>query len=220
MPKHCVAYGCTNHNYMYDKKLSFLIFPDKVKQHERHQKWVQACKRVNADGSKWEPGGKYVYPCSEHFIEGKSNSNPNHPDYIPTIFKYVKENNNSKRKMDRFNSVEKRSKVREEILAARKAISIPEKESVNKDYSAELAPVVKDELMMSPSSVDFNVNIDLTVASTPKRHAPDTVAVTINTTDLNTCEESAISNQANQTEMEFLRVEKINLHRKLKTLEE
>ena len=70
MPKHCVAVGCTNHNFMHEKKLSFFRFPNKLKQSQRWEKWVQAVKRVNSDGSKWEPHGNYVYLCSDHFTEG------------------------------------------------------------------------------------------------------------------------------------------------------
>ena len=30
--------------------------------------WVQAWKRENGNGSKWELKGRYVYLCSEYFI--------------------------------------------------------------------------------------------------------------------------------------------------------
>lgn len=70
MPKNCAAVGCTNHNMMAHKKLSFCIFPNKKKQPERWRKWVKALNRVNHDGSDWQPGGKYVYLCSEHFLTG------------------------------------------------------------------------------------------------------------------------------------------------------
>ena len=56
MLKSCVAVNCTNHNFMTEKKLTFHIFPNKES------------KRENADGSKWETKGRYVYLCSEHFI--------------------------------------------------------------------------------------------------------------------------------------------------------
>ena len=70
MPNHCVAVGCTNHNFMHEKKLSFFRFPNKLKQSQRWGKWGQAVKRVNSDGSKWEPQGNYVYLGPVHFIEG------------------------------------------------------------------------------------------------------------------------------------------------------
>ena len=55
---------------MHEKKLSFFGFPNKLKQSQRWEKWVQAVERVNSDGSKWEPHGNYVYLCSDQFIEG------------------------------------------------------------------------------------------------------------------------------------------------------
>ena len=72
MPKHCVAVGCTNYNFMHEKNLSFFRFPYKLKQSKRWEKWVQAVKKVNSDGSKWEPHEIYVYLCSDHFIQGSS----------------------------------------------------------------------------------------------------------------------------------------------------
>ena len=51
MAKSCVAVNCTNHNFMTKKKLTFHIFPNK-ERYERWEKWVQSCKRENADGSK------------------------------------------------------------------------------------------------------------------------------------------------------------------------
>ena len=68
--QHCVAVGCTNHNFMHEKKSPFSRFPNKLKQSKRWEKWVQAVKRVNSDCSKGEPYKNYVYLCSDHFIEG------------------------------------------------------------------------------------------------------------------------------------------------------
>ena len=55
MPSSCVAVNFTNHNFMTRKTLKFHIFPNEERYHDRWEKWVQACKRENADGSKWEP---------------------------------------------------------------------------------------------------------------------------------------------------------------------
>ena len=55
---------------MHEKKLSFFRFPNKLKQSQQWEKWVQAVKRVNSDGSKWEFHRNYVYLRSDHFIEG------------------------------------------------------------------------------------------------------------------------------------------------------
>ena len=67
-PKSCVAVNYTNHNFMIEKKLTFYIFPNKERYLERREKCVQACKIENADESKWEPKGIYVYLFSEHFV--------------------------------------------------------------------------------------------------------------------------------------------------------
>ncbi|XP_050714882.1 THAP domain-containing protein 5-like [Eriocheir sinensis] len=99
MPKNCAAVGCTNHNMMAHKKLSFCIFPNKKKQPERWRKWVKALNRVNHDGSDWQPGGKYVYLCSEHFMTGKPSPDPDHPDYLPTVFKNRPNDSTSSRKI-------------------------------------------------------------------------------------------------------------------------
>ena len=66
MPKSCVAYGCTNHNMMYPEKISFHVFPKEI---TRREKWIQAVRRVNADGSKWKPSTHAVL-CGKHFIGG------------------------------------------------------------------------------------------------------------------------------------------------------
>ena len=64
MPKSCAAPGCSNYNMM-GKKLTFHMFP---RDKDRHGKWVQACKWINADGSLWQLGSKFVYLYSEHFL--------------------------------------------------------------------------------------------------------------------------------------------------------
>ena len=68
MPKSCVAVISTNHSFMTKTKLTFHIFSNKERYRERWEKWVQACKRENSDGSNWEPKRRYVYLCSEDFI--------------------------------------------------------------------------------------------------------------------------------------------------------
>lgn len=70
MPLSCAAYGCTNHNKM-ENKPSFCCFPNN--NPERRQKWIAACKRINKDGSPWNPQGKNVFLCGKHFITGMFN---------------------------------------------------------------------------------------------------------------------------------------------------
>ncbi|KAL3841446.1 hypothetical protein ACJMK2_019596 [Sinanodonta woodiana] len=85
MPKICTVGGCTNH-HMQKGNLSFFKFPQAEKDPERRARWVRVCGRQNLDGSEWIPTAKYVYICSQHFVSGKPNSDPDHPDYIPSIF--------------------------------------------------------------------------------------------------------------------------------------
>lgn len=66
MPKHCVAYGCTNHN-LKTLQVGFHRFPAAP---ERRKRWIAVCKRVNKDGTTWEPG-KHAVLCGAHFISGK-----------------------------------------------------------------------------------------------------------------------------------------------------
>ena len=65
MPKHCIAFGCTNHN-MKEIKVSFHVFPVDPTRRER---WVAAVRRINPDGSRWEPS-KHAVLCGDHFITG------------------------------------------------------------------------------------------------------------------------------------------------------
>ena len=63
----CVAYGCSNHNRMINKP-GFYRFPNN--NPELRKRWINACKRVNKDGSPWNPTSKNVYICGDHFIGG------------------------------------------------------------------------------------------------------------------------------------------------------
>ncbi len=68
MVNSCAAYGCANHNKM-ENKPGFFRFPNN--NPELRRKWIQACKRINKDGSPWNPKGPNVYLCGKHFITGK-----------------------------------------------------------------------------------------------------------------------------------------------------
>ncbi|XP_069990406.1 uncharacterized protein [Penaeus vannamei] len=102
MPKSCIAVGCSNHNLMNRKGLSFHRFPDREKNTQKWRLWVEAMRRVNEDGSPWAPGGKYAYICSEHFLEGKPSPDPTHPDFIPSVFKHYPLDKNKADKMKRY----------------------------------------------------------------------------------------------------------------------
>uniref|UniRef100_A0A1A8LUN3 Chromosome 4 open reading frame 48 n=1 Tax=Nothobranchius pienaari TaxID=704102 RepID=A0A1A8LUN3_9TELE len=75
----CSAMGCTNRQGEYPN-LSFHRFPKNDR--ERRSKWTAAIRR-----KYWEPG-PYARVCGEHFILGKRSDDPNHPDYVPSIFSF------------------------------------------------------------------------------------------------------------------------------------
>ncbi|KAH6944743.1 hypothetical protein HPB50_004752 [Hyalomma asiaticum] len=54
----------------------------------KRNKWVKAMRRVNADGSPWEPSA-YSRVCSDHFETGAPSRFMTHPDYVPSIFKHT-----------------------------------------------------------------------------------------------------------------------------------
>lgn len=63
----CSAYGCSNHNRMINKP-GFYRLPNN--NPGLRKRWINACKRVNKDGSPWNPTSKNVYLCGDHFIGG------------------------------------------------------------------------------------------------------------------------------------------------------
>ena len=80
MPTSCCVVGCTN-RHCKDVPYRFYRFP---KDSDRRQRWVAAVRRVNIDGSAWQPSaGDRV--CSVHFTSGEKNDNPTHPGYVPTL---------------------------------------------------------------------------------------------------------------------------------------
>ena len=80
MPTSCCVVGCTN-GHCKDAPYRFYRFP---KDSSRKQRWIAAVRRVNIDGSAWQPSaGDRV--CSLHFVSGERNDNPTHPGYVPTL---------------------------------------------------------------------------------------------------------------------------------------
>ena len=78
----CCAVGCPNKQE--DKKVSFFRVVRK-KNPEQTKAWIKAINRINLDGSPWIPS-EYQLLCGAHFISGKFNISPDHPDYVPSIF--------------------------------------------------------------------------------------------------------------------------------------
>ena len=69
IPLSCVVYGCSNHNQKKEKTGFYRISNNNA---VLRQKWINACKHVNKDGTPWNPQRKKVYICGKHFISGKS----------------------------------------------------------------------------------------------------------------------------------------------------
>ena len=116
MPTSCVAFGCSNHN-MKENKPGFFRFPNGEKNEELRKKWVAACKRKNADGTPWNPVGKNVYICGDHFISGKPNrKDPLHPDYVPSLFTFSNQQSDQAKesKVKRYENL-KRRKIMAEV---------------------------------------------------------------------------------------------------------
>ncbi|XP_033110995.1 52 kDa repressor of the inhibitor of the protein kinase-like [Anneissia japonica] len=113
MPLYCEAVGCTNNSRMKNKP-RFFRFPNN--NAVLRQKWIAACRRKNADGSKWNPTGRNVYLCTKHFITGKAMKRlveQDHPDSVPSIFKFNPTNEEMNRqKITRYNSAKEREQTK------------------------------------------------------------------------------------------------------------
>lgn len=153
MPLSCAAYGCSNHN-MKENKPGFFRFPNN--NPDRRKRWVIACKRVNKDGSMWNPQGKNVYLCGEHFISKRPSTNPDHPDYIPSVFVYAQqpEGINSSR-IRRFESSRKRTRFASPLR----------EQNINTNNVTPLSPPMLNSTMLSPQS-SFSTDVDFDIADT------------------------------------------------------
>ncbi|XP_041965645.1 THAP domain-containing protein 1-like isoform X1 [Alosa sapidissima] len=80
MPSICCAVGCNNSKSNKDGHTFYNI----PKNKERRQKWIAAIKR-----DQWTPT-EHSRLCNEHFITGQKSENPLHPDYVPSLFAYLK----------------------------------------------------------------------------------------------------------------------------------
>jgi len=80
MGKSCCAVGCTN-RFSKGGGISFYRFPTEP---ERRERWIAAVNRKD-----WAPTN-YTWICSQHFVSGSKSDDPLSPNYVPSIFSFVK----------------------------------------------------------------------------------------------------------------------------------
>ena len=80
MGKSCCAIGCTN-RFSKGGGISFYRFPTEP---ERRERWIAAVNRKD-----WAPTN-YTWICSQHFVSGSKSDDPLSPNYVPSIFSFVK----------------------------------------------------------------------------------------------------------------------------------
>ncbi|KAL1475661.1 hypothetical protein MTO96_037126 [Rhipicephalus appendiculatus] len=85
MPQRCAAVGCPKNSSKHPE-MGFFRFPAASLHGARRAKWIEALRRVNADGSPWAPTANSRV-CGGHFIQGEPSRFPDHPDYVPSVFK-------------------------------------------------------------------------------------------------------------------------------------
>lgn len=86
--QYCCVVGCHNNSKNAQKKeppVKFYRFPGKWYQEEQRKAWINAVRRVNPDGTAWQPK-EWSRICSNHFVDGCKSDKSDHPSYIPTIF--------------------------------------------------------------------------------------------------------------------------------------
>ncbi len=80
---YCSVVNCHRNTKADNDKVRFFKFP--ANNPEKRQLWIQALKRVNPDGSPWQPTASSRV-CSDHFISGNHSPTRTDPDYKPTKF--------------------------------------------------------------------------------------------------------------------------------------
>ena len=80
MGKSCCAVGCTN-RFSKGSGISFYRFPTEA---ERRERWIAAVNRKD-----WAPTN-YTWICSQHFVSEFKSDDPLSPNYVPSVFSFVK----------------------------------------------------------------------------------------------------------------------------------
>ena len=83
----CCVVGCTmTYKKARDLKLNISFFKVIRKELDLTLLWTKAINnRKNKDGTPWTPKQNTVI-CGLHFVSGKPNISPDHPDYVPSKF--------------------------------------------------------------------------------------------------------------------------------------
>ena len=82
----CCVVGCTmTYKKARDLKLNISFFKVIRKELDLTLLWTKAINRKNEDGTPWIPKQNTVI-CGLHFVSGKPNISPDHPDYVPSKF--------------------------------------------------------------------------------------------------------------------------------------
>ena len=78
---YCAVQHC--HNRVDRDPVRFFV----IKRKNEHQTnlWVKAINRLQSDGTPWKPN-KASAICSAHFVGDGFSKDPNHVDYVPTLF--------------------------------------------------------------------------------------------------------------------------------------
>lgn len=204
MPKSCVAPGCTNHNKM-GKEITFHMFPiDK----ERRSRWIQACKRINADGSKWDPQSKYTYICSEHFLNKKPSKDSNSPDFVPTVFEHnsaVLTGSKRKSTLERYERVTKKKRKDESTTS-----------TADVDYTtttADSTVTTNNDAMTADDTYLFPEDVFDDTAIVPAAQQPyQSVGVQV--------DEKTLVEEMNNLSIKILKTERTHLLTKISCLEQ
>ena len=79
--KKCCVLGCENTD-LNCKGVHFHLVV-RTRSQEQSDEWIRIIKKHN--GESWNPS-KHTKICGAHFASGQFNSNPEHPDFLPSIF--------------------------------------------------------------------------------------------------------------------------------------
>lgn len=107
----CCAIGCKN-RFESRGELHFYRIPrpKTAFDEDRRERWIQAIRRRRSGWS--EKTIRTSRLCSQHFITGKFSLDPNHPDFVPSVFSFSR-HSDLQRGLRRLESFNRRVKLTE-----------------------------------------------------------------------------------------------------------